>query len=280
MYKRIIINLLNFFGIAIAKVDEGRSFLISNKSTIQKYKLHFKNLLSKSYNLTNDEVIKVLVTKDNPIVFDVGANVGTSIDRFNKIFSSAEFYCFEPGNNEFQILNKNYNYANIKLFNFALGSKNESQKFYINPISLLSSFNAINDNSKVLKTMQKELFVDLSQTIKTTEVQVKTLDSFLEDQDLKSIDILKIDVQNYEDKVLLGAKKSLLTNKFKVIELELNVGTTYKKNLNFYEIDKILIENNYRLVAIDNFGNLISNPDLQFNLIYADKENIKKILNL
>jgi FkbM family methyltransferase len=280
MFQRIIINLLNIFGIVVAKVDEGKSYLISNKSNIQKYKLHFKNLLSKSYNLTNDEVIKVFVTKDNPIVFDVGANVGTSIDRFNKIFSSAEFYCFEPGNNEFEILKKNYNYANIKLFNFALGSKNESQKFYINPISLLSSFNAINDNSKVLKTMQKELFVDLSQTIKTTEVQVKTLDSFLEDQDLKSIDILKIDVQNYEDKVLLGAKKSLLTNKFKVIELELNVGTTYKKNLNFYEIDKILIENNYRLVAIDNFGNLISNPDLQFNLIYADKENIKKILNL
>lgn len=279
MYKRIIINLLNLFGIAIAKVDEGRSFLISKKSTIEKYKLHFKNLLSKSYNLTNDEVIKIFVTKDNPIIFDVGANVGTSIDRFKKIFPSPEFYCFEPGNNEFEILKKNYNYTNIKLFNFALGSKNESQKFYINPISLLSSFNSINANSKVLKTMQKELFVNVSQTIKTTEVQVKTLDSFLEDQDLKSIDILKIDVQNYEDKVLVGAKKSLLINKFKVIELELNVGTTYKKNLNFYEVDKILIENNYRLVAIDNFGNLISNPDLQFNLIYADKENIKKILN-
>jgi FkbM family methyltransferase len=279
MYKRIIINLLNLFGIAIAKVDEGRSFLISNKSTIQKYKLHFKNLLSKSYNLTNDEVIKVFVKKDNPIIFDVGANIGTSIDRFKKLFPSPEFYCFEPGNNEFQILNKNYNYANIKLFNFALGSKNESQKFYINPISLLSSFNSINANSKVLKTMQKELFVDVSQTIKTTEVQVKTLDSFLEDHDLKSIDILKIDVQNYEDKVLLGAKKNLLINKFKVIELELNIGTTYKKNLNFYEVDKILIENNYRLVAIDNFGNLINNPDLQFNLIYADEENIEKILN-
>jgi FkbM family methyltransferase len=279
MFQRIIINLLNIFGIVVAKVDEGKSYLISNKSNIQKYKLHFKNLLSKSYNFTNDEVIRFFVTKNNPIIFDVGANVGISIDRFKKIFSSPEFYCFEPGNNEFEILKKNYNYTNIKLFNFALGSKNESQKFYINPISLLSSFNAINGNSKVLKTMQKELFIDVSQTIKTTEVQVKTLDSFLEDQDLKSIDILKIDVQNYEDKVLLGAKKSLLTNKFKVIELELNVGTTYKKNLNFYEIDQILIENNYRLVAIDNFGNLINNPDLQFNLIYADKENIKKILN-
>lgn len=86
MYKRIIINLLNLFGIAIAKVDEGRFFLISKKSTIEKYKLHFKNLLSKSYNLTNDEVIKIFVTKDNPIIFDIGANVGTSIDRFKKIF--------------------------------------------------------------------------------------------------------------------------------------------------------------------------------------------------
>jgi hypothetical protein len=188
-------------------------------------------------------------------------------------------YCFEPGHNEFKILKKNYNNKEIKLFNFAIGDKNESKRFNINPISLLSSFNFINSNSKILKTMQKELGVNLSKIIKTAKVQVKTLDSFLEDQDLKSIDILKIDVQNYEDKVLLGAKKSLYMNKFKVIELELNIGTTYEKYLTFYEIEKILIENNYRLVAIDNFGNLISNPDLQFNLIYVDKYKIRKVLN-
>jgi len=279
MLKRIIINLLNLFGVAVARVDEGKSYLISNRSNIQKYKLHFKNLLSKSYNLTNDEVIIFFVTKNNPIIFDVGANVWTSIDRFKKIFPSPKLYCFEPGHNEFKILKKNYNNKEIKLFNFAIGDKNESKRFNINPISLLSSFNFINSNSKILKTMQKELGVNLSKIIKTAKVQVKTLDSFLEDQDLKSIDILKIDVQNYEDKVLLGAKKSLYMNKFKVIELELNIGTTYEKYLTFYEIEKILIENNYRLVAIDNFGNLISNPDLQFNLIYVDKYKIRKVLN-
>jgi FkbM family methyltransferase len=279
MLKRIIINLLNLFGFVVARVDEGKSYLISNKSNIQKYKLHFKNLLSKSYNLTNDEVIKYFVTKNNPIIFDVGANVGTSIDRFKKIFPSPEFYCFEPSKNEFEILKKNYNYKEIKLFNFALGDTNESKIFNVNSISLLSSFNSINSNSKVLKNMQKEFGINKSKIIKVEEVQVKTLDSFLEDHELKIADILKIDVQNYEDKVLLGAKKSLLSNKFKVIELELNIGTTYEKYLNFYEIDKILIENNYRLVAIDNFGNLISNPDLQFNLIYVDKDNIRKILN-
>jgi hypothetical protein len=75
MLKRIIINLLNLFGVAVARVDEGKSYLISNRSNIQKYKLHFKNLLSKSYNLTNDEVIIFFVTKNNPIIFDVGANV-------------------------------------------------------------------------------------------------------------------------------------------------------------------------------------------------------------
>jgi FkbM family methyltransferase len=279
MLKRIIINLLNLFGFVVARVDEGKSYLISNKSNIQKYKLHFKNLLSKSYNLTNDEVIKFFVTKNNPIIFDVGANVGTSVDRFKKIFPSPEFYCFEPSKNEFEILKKNYNYKEIKLFNFALGDINESKIFNVNSISLLSSFNSINSNSKVFKNMQKELGINKSKIIKIEEAQVKTLDSFLEEHDLKTIDILKIDVQNYEDKVLLGAKKSLLSNKFKVIELELNIGTTYEKHLNFYEIDKILIESNYRLVAIDNYGNLISNPDLQFNLIYVDKNNIKKILN-
>lgn len=279
MYKRIIVSLLNLLGIAVAKVDNGKSYLISSKSSMQKYKLYFKKLISKSYNLTNDEVIKFFVRRNNPVILDVGANVGTSIDRFKKIFSSPVFYCFEPESNEFQILKKNYNYNNIKLFNFALGDKNESKIFNINPISVLSSFNSINSNSKVFKAMQKELKFNDSKKTKAIEVQVKTLDSFLEHYNFKIIDILKIDVQNYEDKVLIGAKKNLLINKFKVIELELNIGTTYDKHLNFYEIDKILIENNYRLVAIDNFGNLISNPDLQFNLIYVDKDNIKKILN-
>ena len=56
-------------------------------------------------------LIKDLHKIKNPIVFDVGANVGQSIERFSSIFKEQEYeiYSFEPTPKLFDILKGLYN---------------------------------------------------------------------------------------------------------------------------------------------------------------------------
>ena len=55
------------------------------------------------------EVMKKIVTKKKPIVFDIGANKGQSIDGFRKLYPECFIHAFEPDKSEFDKLIINYN---------------------------------------------------------------------------------------------------------------------------------------------------------------------------
>ena len=56
--------------------------------------------------LSLDEIYKLKLKKD-PIILDIGANEGQSIERFNRLFESPIIHAFEPNNYECEKLNKN-----------------------------------------------------------------------------------------------------------------------------------------------------------------------------
>ena len=79
----------------------------------------------------------------------------------------------------------------------------------------------------------------------------------------------------------MGSTDTLKNNKIDIIELELVIGFAYKKkNLTFYDIEKILSENGYKLIAIEDSGNLISFSNLQTNLIYVKNQIYEEIREL
>ena len=55
--------------------------------------------------MTFDQIYKKI--KSNPIIFDIGANQGQSIERFKKIFNNPIIHAFEPVDFEFKKLEKN-----------------------------------------------------------------------------------------------------------------------------------------------------------------------------
>ena len=64
--------------------------------------------------------------KRSPVIFDIGANEGQSIERYLKTFDSPKIYAFEPNEDAFQILFEKYSKnKNIILNNFAIGEKKE-----------------------------------------------------------------------------------------------------------------------------------------------------------
>ena len=51
--------------------------------------------------------------RENPVIFDVGSNIGMSILYFRKLFPASVIYGFEPDRKIFEILNKNIRTSSI-----------------------------------------------------------------------------------------------------------------------------------------------------------------------
>ena len=127
-----------------------------------------------------DDIYKKKIRK-NPLIFDIGANQGQSIERFKKIFEQPNIHAFEPIKSEFNILKeKYYSDKNITLNNLAVGNINNQKKFfYVNAKTSTSSFNKLKSNSKWLKTRSKELNISTNKFIKEiVKINIVTIDNY------------------------------------------------------------------------------------------------------
>ena len=88
--------------------------------------------------------------------------------------------------------------------------------------------------------------------------------------EIGNIDFLKIDTQGYEEFVLEGSQNLLKENKIKIIKLEMIFSDLYSKKHSFFDIEKHL-QNNYKLISINNFGNTIDDANFNCDVIYVSK---------
>ena len=64
-----------------------------------------------------DAVLHSLISIENPLIFDVGANQGQSVDYFKKTFPQCKIHCFEPDPQSFSRLKENVDYPDVILNN-------------------------------------------------------------------------------------------------------------------------------------------------------------------
>tara|TARA_Y100000589_G_C27052129_1_gene587776 strand:- start:82 stop:870 length:789 start_codon:yes stop_codon:yes gene_type:complete len=255
--KRVIQKLVNLFGYKIMKI--------------------------KSTDATDlDGLTKSLITKSEPIIFDVGASKGQSITRYKKLFQNPIIHSFEPNIDEVNILKQKYNNdKDLYLNNVAVGDKKGNLEFNINAITEHSSFKNLIPKTTWIKKRSNSIKIDdKNYTTKKINVEIITLDDYVNEKNLTNIDILKIDTQGFEDKVLLGALNLLKNNRIKLIQLELIFSEIYENPLNIYDVEKTLIPNNYKLFGISDSGSLISHYIYQSYFIYISNhtyENFKLI---
>ena len=213
---------------------------------------------------------------EQPTIFDVGANKGQSIQRFENIFKEPEIHSFEPIKFESdKLFEKFKDKSNIIINNYAVGDINEFKKFNISKKTGSSSFNKKNKNSRWLDIRTRQTNISKEDIIldKVVEVEVIKLDDYCKKNNINNIDLLKIDTEGYEDKVLQGSLDLMNSGKISVIFIEIQLGNVYDKYLNFLDIEKYLIPNNFRLVAqASNSLNLIDDVNFSNNLIYFNKK--------
>lgn len=178
-----------------------------------------------------------LKAQNSPVIFDVGANVGQSVDAFRDSLPGSCIHSFEPSPSTYEQLKTHCeNTPGVKTWNFGVGSSDTTLKFTENEDSVMSSF------------LLPSTF-SWGKVIKSTDVRVVTLDSFARDQNIEFIHVLKSDTQGYDFEVFKGASQLMAENRIGLIYFEFIFSEMYKDLPSFDEVFRYLSDRNFALVA-------------------------------
>jgi FkbM family methyltransferase len=248
------------------------------KKTINKLGFDLKryNPYPKEFNF--NDLLKDKIS-NNPIIFDVGGNKGQSIEKYLKIFDKPIIHSFEPIKTEFDYMCSKYkNNKNIFLNNFALGDKTEEKEFNVTAKTGNSSFNMINLDTDWLKLRSKQYNVSEEGYVTSVQkVNVIKLDDYCKDNNISVIDLVKIDTQGYEDKVLEGSLNSIKQNKIKAIVTEIMFDNVYDKYFSFSDLEKFIIPYNFRMVGIKLYNNSLFSGLIFVADVYYFNKNFYKL---
>lgn len=160
---------------------------------------------------------KILLKRNPGLVLDIGANIGTYSIPLSKKFPDFFFCTFEPIKFIHDVLEKNVkinNIPNIKLFNIALSNESKFDLIYRLP-HFCGNIGANSLNQNIAKMRLKE-YIKIEPKLEPELIEMKKLD----DLKLNNIQMIKIDVEGFELKVLEGAVKTLKRNKYPPIMYE------------------------------------------------------------
>jgi len=146
--------------------------------------------------------------RDIKVIIDVGANVGCFTLLCSRLFQCKSIDSFEPIPDVFKCLNENTkNVKNVRVHNLAV-SNNDGESYM--------SFDE--QNSSISKKIVNK---------KGLRVKNITLESFFKKQKITKIDLLKIDVESFENLVLEGAQDVLQNVRYLMIEITIKDNSNY-----------------------------------------------------
>jgi FkbM family methyltransferase len=173
------------------------------KMTFDIEKIHLLNLLGdlrgvvqkNQYNINEKEI-------KGKVVIDAGAHNG-EFSLLAALMGAKKVYAFEPVSETSKILSRNIDLSGmnnkIKVISKALGDKNEEANI---------SFDFVGDGSaKILKNNNGE------DKHNSEKIKIIQLDGFVKKEKITNIGFIKMDVEGFEENVLIGSKKTIKRDK-------------------------------------------------------------------
>ena len=159
-------------------------------------------------------IAKHLAGRPCPIVFDIGANVGDYSKTVFMVNAESKVVAFEPHPKTYFKLLDNIKNRNFTSYNLGLSDQ----------VSVMKLFDYAGNNGSPHATLYENVIKELHNGGKPVAhiVDVIRLDSFLKKEKIEYIDLLKIDTEGNEFKVLQGAGSFLKEKKIKAIHFEFN----------------------------------------------------------
>lgn len=243
------------------------------------YKIFKKNRPDTVFFNKKKSFLSIFDGNEKLSIFDIGANVGQSYRFFRSIFSRADICCFEPTKDAFkQLENATKDDAKAKAYQIAFGSTAGELELFTYPDSHQNSVFALNKDALSLKNnLHKDVPAMFEVPVQKQSCPLARLDTFCATNGYDKIDILKIDVQCYEDEVLLGATELLASEAVGVIMLEIIFEDVYNRPLSFGKIESIIAPYGYVLYDIAHiYKDLNINRTCFVDAIYISKKLFEK----
>jgi FkbM family methyltransferase len=196
---------------------------------------------------SNYESIKDVIQK-SAVILDIGANIGITAMYFSKLNTGANIIAFEPHPHTYeramQNLSKN-DFRNIDFRMMGLGEKKERLKLY-----------EVNPNNPGMNRI-----IPGQQNFPYVEIFISTLDEFVREQNIDTVDFVKIDVEGFEYSVIKGGENTL--RKYKpVLFIELDDNNLRENNSSAAGLISLLTSYGYtQLIRADNHQPLSTSAD-------------------
>lgn len=219
--KKFLVTLFDLFNLNLLEVahnEMGINTYGDAKKTGEEY-------------FINNYLLKAITATSNPVIFDVGANTGEYSRFIKDRFPSATIFAFEPNPKTFQKLQqKGKVIKNFYPYCIGFGSESTKTKIFTYKNDLVS------EHASLLKDVMQTLHQ--SAEVEEMNIDIEVLDGFCPENNISTIDFLKIDTEGYELEVLRGAKEMIKRRGIKTIQFEFNEMNIFSKAFlkDFYDI--------------------------------------------
>lgn len=190
-----------------------------------------------------DFLVSQIEKSDVELVLDVGANLGQFAKDLMLSGYAKQIHSFEPVKLQYEFLRKSaLKNHNWETHNFAFGDQNTEEKIFVSSNSgLSSSFLLMNHNhsdnfpSAKIARSEKVQIRKLHDYVKVTGLEPRTT-------------LLKLDVQGFESKVLVGGQD--LLKQFALCFIEVSLIPLYDGESTFLEVLDYLSANGQQLIDV------------------------------
>lgn len=177
----------------------------------------------------------------NPLIFDIGANIGQSVASYRCMFPGSQVHAFEPNPASYQKLSAVYGTTDgVVLQSLDLHEHSGKYPFY----ATLST-----QAASLLKPSDRIISLNHKYNFKLIHIQCSTFDEYCRQNGISSVHIVKIDVQGNELAVLKGAVESLNNEVVTLFYLEIVFVEAYDSQTEMTDIFRLM--GNYGYVLWD-----------------------------
>ena len=169
------------------------------------------------------KIMEILKAEKKLVIFDVGCFRGFFTKNILRLIGEKKFkfFLFDINKNTKEYISNLLLSKNISYNEIALSNKNGTAKYNYNSFfeSSGSSLSPLyRDDTKWVSSRKFILKILQQNTNDYMEYNVPTLtlDTLVKRKKIKSVDILKVDIDGFEYEFLQGAKKTIKKNKVKV----------------------------------------------------------------
>jgi FkbM family methyltransferase len=180
------------------------------------------------------------VTK--PVILDIGANQGQTVQNYQRVFPEATIHCFEPFPASVAVLQELFqNDPHVTINALAIADRPGQRDFYVNETMHFT-------NSLLPRpTDTRRYFPKQAAAKAKITVPCTTIDAYLRDKNLSKIDILKMDIQGGELMALQGAADTLSKHIPHLVYTEAYFVPHYQGAPMLLELWQFLVEHGYSL---------------------------------